>query len=179
MILCADVGGTNCRFALVKRNQNGCEREVLKSATESAQGAESFISLVNGFLEGVTEKPSWFVIAIAGVVKEHAEVRITNIPHWPVVKASEVAESSGIPNVSIINDFEANGYGIHLLNDEDVIQIGGGEKNPAGVKGVIGAGTGLGEAYCYPIEGTSFYQVVPSEGGHTEFAGKSLEDFEI
>ena len=96
-----------------------------------------------------------------------------------MVKSSEVSEAAFIPKVSIINDFEANGFGIHQLSDDDVIKIGGGDEVPNGIKGVIGAGTGLGEAYCYPIHGTDFYQVVPSEGGHTEFAGKSMEDFEL
>jgi len=52
------------------------------------------------------------VIAIAGVVHDHARVRITNIKHWPEVVADEFKQTLQIPNVMILNDFEANGYGV-------------------------------------------------------------------
>ena len=55
-------------------------------------------------------KPDWLVIAIAGIVANQ-EVKITQVD-WPVVRASEVAEQLGIPEVRMINDFEANGYGV-------------------------------------------------------------------
>jgi glucokinase len=48
-----------------------------------------------------------------------------------------------------------------------------------GIKGVVGAGTGLGEAYLAPRHGTDYYDVYPSEGGHTEFAGLHEVDYEF
>ena len=46
-----------------------------------------------------------------------------------------------------------------------------GEPVEGGTIGVMGAGTGLGEAYVAKSEGE--YKVFASEGGHTEFAAQS------
>ena len=44
---------------------------------------------------------------------------------------------------------------------------------------MVGAGTGLGEAYLSHKFGTEYYNVHPSEGGHTEFCAMTLLDFEF
>ena len=119
------------------------------------------------------------VIAIAGVVHDHAKVRITNIKHWPVVVADEFKHELKIPHVIILNDFEANGYGVQILGPDDYIQITDNKPVKYGNIGVVGAGTGLGEAYLSHKHGTEFYNVHPSEGGHTEFCAMTLLDFEF
>jgi len=48
-----------------------------------------------------------------------------------------------------------------------------------GTIGVVGAGTGLGEAYLSHKHGTEYYNVHPSEGGHCEFSSHTLLDFEF
>jgi len=109
------------------------------------------------------------VIAIAGVVIDHARVTITNIKHWPEVVAQEFSETLKIPHVMIINDFEANGYGVQIIGPDDYIPITENAPVPHGNIGVLGAGTGLGEAYLSHKHGTQYYNVHPSEGGHCEF----------
>lgn len=66
-----------------------------------------------------------------------------------------------------------------MVGPEDYIAITDNVPEKHGVKGVVGAGTGLGEAYLSHRHGTEFYNVHPSEGGHTEFAGLTLEDYEF
>ena len=44
-------------------------------------------------------------------------------------------------------------------------------------KALIGAGTGLGEAFLTKGVGGQFYDVFPCEGGHTCFAPRNLKEF--
>lgn len=110
---------------------------------------------------------------------DHKESQITNIPHWPLVIASEIKEKMNIGEVTLINDFEANGYGVQLITDEDVHALNDQTPTKDGIKSVVGAGTGLGEAYLYPRAGTEYYTVVASEGGHTEFPAQTDEDLDL
>jgi glucokinase len=132
----------------------------LKSHTYDARSHSSLLEIVKDFTNGV-EQIDIFVVAIAGMVVDHARVTITNLPHWPEVVADEFSKELSIPKVVIINDFEANGYGVQLIGPDDYIAVTNNEPVKNGVKGVVGAGTGLGE------------------GGHTEFAGLTLEDYEF
>ena len=76
--------------------------------------------LAKQFIDGI-EKIDYMVIAIAGVVHDHSKVRITNIKHWPEVVADEFKHELKIPHVIILNDFEANGYGVQILGPDDYI----------------------------------------------------------
>lgn len=44
---------------------------------------------------------------------------------------------------------------------------------------MIGPGTGLGQGFLCKSEYAPFYEVFPSEGGHSEFAVRNEEDFEL
>ena len=67
----------------------------------------------------------------------------------------------------MINDFQANGYGVQLIGPESYEVLAEGEPVVDGTIGVLGAGTGLGEGYVAKSEGE--YRVFACEGGHTEF----------
>lgn len=47
------------------------------------------------------------------------------------------------------------------------------------MKGVIGPGTGLGEAFLVKSEFAPYYEICSSEGGHSEFAPRTDEDMEL
>lgn len=80
----------------------------------------------------------------------------------------------------ILNDFEANGYGVQIIGPDDYVEITENKSvRKYGNIGVVGAGTGLGEAYLSHKHGTEFYNVHPSEGGHTEFCAMTFLDFEF
>lgn len=101
------------------------------------------------------------------------------IPHWPTAKAQEFKDTFGIKHVKILNDFEAIGYGVQTIRDEEMVALQENEKDPDGIIGVMGAGTGLGEAFCIPEEGSEIKTVIPTEGGFTEFKVWDDEDMEI
>jgi glucokinase len=100
--------------------------------------------------------------------------RTRNLP-W-VVDAAEIRKATGLQKVILINDFEANVYAIPQLPETDLEMLNRGIKDPHGNIAVIGAGTGLGEAFSVysPLSGQRL--VLPSEGGHSDFApGSDVE----
>ena len=74
----------------------------------------------------------------------------------------------GIPRTRIINDFVAVGYGIELLGPSDLATLQEGTSPPEGPLALIGAGTGLGQGFL--LWERDHYRVLPSEGGHGDFA---------
>lgn len=47
------------------------------------------------------------------------------------------------------------------------------------IKAVIGPGTGLGEGLLFKNESDGLYYPSPAEGGHTDFAVKTQEDWDL
>jgi glucokinase len=84
----------------------------------------------------------------------------TNLP-W-VVDGAAIGALLGCP-VRIINDFHAAAQGISLLGPEDGVRLAGGTPVQGAPIAVLGAGTGLGEAYVVNDH------VIPGEGGHADF----------
>jgi glucokinase len=89
---------------------------------------------------------------------------------WPV-DARRVAAALGLERVGLVNDLEANAWGISALRPEDLSILNEGEPDPSGNAAVISAGTGLGEAALF-WDGER-YEVVGSEGGHADFAPRT------
>jgi glucokinase len=79
--------------------------------------------------------------------------------------------------VWLINDLEANAFGIEVLPEEDFCTINVGDPDYEGNAGLISAGTGLGEAGMF-FDGKRL-QPFPSEGGHCDFAPKDEEQIEL
>jgi glucokinase len=60
------------------------------------------------------------------------------------------------------------GYGIELLDPSDLATLQEGSPAPHGPIALIGAGTGLGQGFL--LRQGDHYQVMPSEGGHGDYA---------
>ena len=103
--------------------------------------------------------------ALAGPVSGRV-VSLTNLP-WRV-DSDALATRYNIRHVALTNDFEAVGHGIAALKAEDLDTMQVGAAFPHGVRLVVGAGTGLGVAWL--TAAGAHYQVLPSEGGHMDFA---------
>jgi glucokinase len=80
-------------------------------------------------------------------------------------------KSLSIPHIFLINDLEANGYGIPELAPESLFTLHPGDPDATGHAGLIAAGTGLGEALL--IWNGKQHRPIPSEGGHCDFAARS------
>lgn len=161
-LLGADVGGTKTLLRL-GRVVGG---EVATVAEERFNSADwsSLTPMLQTFLTG---KPavSAACIAVACPV-ETRRVRLTNLEFW--IDADEIAQECRIPQVRLINDFVAVGYGIETLTASDLLTLQAGVAKPGAPRVALGAGTGLGEALL--VWQGDRYEVVASEGGHADFA---------
>jgi glucokinase len=169
-ILAGDVGGTNTRLAMFDpaRLEVPLFTQVYHSGDyESLQAIlERFVEEARRDLRGREATRAGF--GIAGPVDGNI-ARVTNLP-WRVDGAQLAARLGGVP-VQLVNDFAAIGYAVPRLHPRHVHQIGGGTAVAQEPIGVVGAGTGLGE--CMLFWNGTRYQVVSSEGGHTDFAPHS------
>jgi len=117
-------------------------------------------------------------IGAAGVIsKEKNFADLTNVS-WNI-DLREIINQRSLKKAFIINDFEALGYGINLLDENDTLNITLGNKADEFrlPKAIIGAGTGLGKSILYFNEKINGYVPLPSEGGHSDLP--AYNDFEL
>ena len=162
-VLAGDIGGTHTRLALVNVGARGMD--VLAEHHYPSRSAPALRPLVQRFLTEIDTKPQRAGLAVAGPVV-NGVCHTSNLP-W-VVSAKAIAEASGIRRVVLLNDFAALGYGLPRLQPADAVTLQPGTADPKGVVALIGAGTGLGEAFVRRGRGRP--RVLSSEGGHTDFA---------
>jgi len=174
MILAGDVGGTKVHLALYN-----FESGRLKPVRDRKFPAQEFATLdevVERFLAGDSNggpatRPSEIVAACFGCpgpVRD-GRIKLTNLP-W-TLDQHDLAKSLGIQHIFLINDLEANGYGIPELAPESVVSLHDGDATAVGHRGLIAAGTGLGEALL--IWDGKVHRPIPSEGGHCDFAART------
>lgn len=163
MILAGDVGGTNTRLAFFEQREGNLAC-VLEQVYPS-HGYASLEDIVADFLALRKVHPDSISIGVAGPVRDGV-CRATNLP-W-VVDARLVAQRIGFCSIILINDLEANAYGIATLAPVDFALLQRGAPDARGNCVVVSPGTGLGEAALH-WEGTR-YAPLASEGGHSSFA---------
>ena len=169
MILAGDVGGTKVHLSLYE-----FEGGRLKSFGSQKYPAHQFGSLdevVKRFLGENGGKPETIAAACFGCpgpVRE-GRLKLTNLP-W-TLDAHELSRSLGIQHIFLINDLEANGYGIPELAPNKIFTLHAGDADAVGHRGLIAAGTGLGEAVL--IWDGARHTPIPSEGGHCDFAART------
>ena len=95
-----------------------------------------------------------------------------NLP-W-TVDAHELARELGLSTVGLLNDLEANAYGVGGLDADDFVPLNPGVKGRGGNAAIISAGTGLGEAGFY-WDGSA-HRPFACEGGHADFAPRDDEE---
>lgn len=169
-VLVADIGGTNCRFQVWQLDKHlRPSRMVLEQfyATEDyKQFSDALAALLQ--LEPLRGegKPRAAAFACAGPVKEQ-RCTMTNLG-W-TIDAAEVEAQFGIRS-TVLNDFEAVGYGVPVLTDNDLVVLNDVPAEDKGPKAVLGPGTGLGEAVLFWDDHLNNYKVHASEGAHATFA---------
>jgi glucokinase len=169
-ILAGDIGGTNTRLALY---DPGNLREPLLMRRYGSGDYESLQSIIQTFFAESGElaqrrKPTRAAFGVAGPVGG-VVVKLTNLP-W-VIDAGQIAQRIGLDKVTFVNDFAAQCLAVTQLKPEHLHPIGGGEPQPDAPVAVLGAGTGLGEGFL--IHTGERHVVVPSEGGHADFAPRN------
>jgi len=177
MILAGDMGGTKSHvalFAVEAKYPQLLIEETYKS--EEYSGLEEVLQKFLGAnADLIRNQPIVAAcLGVAGpVVGEHAKT--PNLP-W-IISAQVIRETVGCQKVKLINDLEANGYGISVLRDDELETLQEGSLQKEGHGALISAGTGLGEALLYR-EGEGF-KPVASEGGHADFAPRNELEIEL
>ena len=173
MILAGDVGGTKIHLALY-----GFEGGRLKPVRDELFPAHQFASLdavVKKFLadEAAVVKAEEITAACFGCpgpVRDN-RIQLTNLP-W-LLDQHVLAHALSIQHIFLINDLEANGYGIPELAPDQTATLHEGDAGAVGNRGLIAAGTGLGEALLIWEAATRSHKPVASEGGHCDFAARN------
>jgi glucokinase len=166
IILAGDIGGTKCNIAVFR----------VVSDTLTMERNERFHSSaypgLNAILrEFLAEEKRAIVAACFGVPGpvKNGRAHPTNLT-WGV-DAEELASEFEITYVKILNDLEANAYGIAELKESDFAIIQKGSPEAEGNRCVVSPGTGLGEGGLF-WDGKK-HRVWACEGGHTDFAPRN------
>lgn len=163
IVLAGDVGGTNARLAIIE--VEGRTAHLVRHEEYPSGRYLGLAPIVERFFSESNTRPDRACFGVACPVVGD-DCTAPNLP-W-TINARKLAQDIGIPRSVIVNDFSAIGYGIELLAPDDLTTLQPGEPVPHGPIGLIGAGTGLGQGILL-WEG-DYYQVAPSEGGHSDFA---------
>jgi glucokinase len=142
-------------------------------AAYPSQRYDSFVAIAEDFLQG-KEGPDRISIGIAGPVIG-GKATTTNL-NWEVDRAILLGEFE-VEEIFILNDLEANAYGIAALKEQELDRLYPGKKEIQGNAAIIAPGTGLGEAALY-WDG-EFYHPFATEGGHTDFGPRNDLDLEL
>jgi glucokinase len=184
IVLAGDIGGTNARLALfdVKKKAHARpELETIFERTTPSRSLPSLDAIADDFLRAAEAETQGRIgpggegidsacLGIAGPI-ENNRCHATNLP-W-VVDGGALATHLGISRVTLVNDFSAAALGVTAVGPEHLVSLGGEPPVARGPIAVLGAGTGLGEAFLFWSETHSRYEVVPSEGGHADFAPRT------
>jgi glucokinase len=172
MILAGDIGGTHARLAFFDV-VNGRFSLVSASIFPSREYS-GLDEIVAKFVDTANLSPDTACFGIAGPVR-NGRVEASNLP-W-VIESKRLADELKIKKAFLINDLEANAWGIPALDAKDVVALNHVKGQPVGNQAVIAAGTGLGEAGMY-WDGVQ-HHVFASEGGHGDFAPRNPLEVEM
>lgn len=179
-LLAGDIGGTKTILQLIQAGHSSTDYKVLYESSFPSQQYSDLTSIVQAFLRQIPEIINPFIyplaacFGIAGPVVDN-RCELTNLK-WQL-SGDRLKTELNLAKVSLINDFAAVGYGILGLNAADLHSIQTGKVNAQAPIALIGAGTGLGQGFVIP-QGKN-YQVFTSEGGHTDFAPRNQEEFQL
>jgi glucokinase len=173
MILAGDVGGTKVHLALY-----GFEHARLVHVRDERFPAHEYSGLqeiVQRFLaESANPEITAACFGVPGPVRG-GRLRLTNLP-W-VLDARELSAGLNITHLFLINDLEANGYGIPELTPEQILTLNQGDPAGVGNRGLVSAGTGLGEGVL--VWNGKTHVPMASEGGHSDFAARNPLEMEL
>lgn len=162
----ADVGGTNARFQMHPAPDAPPGR-VHRRATS---GHASFVEAISSV--DWPQRPRALVVCAAGPLSGR-RIALTNAA-WSF-DGPAIADALGLDQGLLLNDFEALALAVPVL-PEDWSRPIGPQPAPdsAGLRLVVGPGTGLGVGLVVPVAGK--WRALPSEGGHIDLAPLGEEE---
>lgn len=164
-ILAGDIGGTRTRLWIaecVGTDCHPCHRQEFLS-----RSYRGLVPILDEFLQHAPDIDA-ACLGIAGPIRETPagqRVNVTNLP-W-TIESRVLTNTFGFMWVRLINDFQAVGYGIDALPEDDFAVLQAGEPVAHAPRATIGAGTGLGQGLL--IWQQDHYEAIATEGGHADF----------
>ncbi len=154
LCLAGDVGGTKTALALAEVGARSLS--LLRTRRYRSREWPDLEAIVEDFLENERRRPRAAAFGVAGPVRA-GRAKVTRLP-WTIEERS-LSRRLRLARVGVINDFVAAALGLSRLSPRRLAVLLPGKAEPHGPIGLIGAGTGLGQADL----------VLPSEGGHADF----------
>lgn len=177
MIIAGDVGGTKCNLALFSES-DGVLTPVYKQRFASKDFAQFDLIVREFSRQAAPQIMSNGVRAagfgVAGPVINN-RVRATNLP-W-TVDAATLASELNLKEVVLMNDLGATGHSIEHLSPSEYCVLNPGKPEYGGTRALLAAGTGLGQSIL--VWDGNRYRVVPSEGGHSDYAPHTEQQIEL
>ena len=175
MILAGDIGGTKVHLALY--DFAGGRLVAVRDHKFPASEYPSLDQVVKAFLvDGEREKVAAACFGCPGPVRD-GRLKLTNLP-W-TLDTRDLKKSLGMEHIFLINDLEANGYGIPELAAESIVTLQEGDTQAVGHRGLVSAGTGLGECLLVWDGKLGRHLPLPSEGGHGDFAARNPREIAL
>lgn len=173
MILAGDVGGTKVHLALYEfeRGKLSHVRDEKYPAQEHA-GLEEIVKKF--FEESGRPEVTAACFGVPGPVRG-GRLKLTNLP-W-TLDSRELSIALAIEHLFLINDLEANGYGIPELSADQIFELSAGDPSAVGNRGLVSAGTGLGEALL--AWNGKMHTPMASEGGHCDFSARNEIEIDL
>jgi len=169
--LIGDIGGTRLRLRLLESTSG--EWRIRHEFIRRSEEFDSLEAALRSFLEELSRSERANVVeawlAVAGPVS-NGRVRFTNLPWESEAHLLETALK--LPNVHLINDLEALAHALPHISQRQLIPIQKGHED-SGPRLLISVGTGLGVANWFTE--ADGIRVLPSEGGHSDFASQTRE----
>ena len=174
MLLAGDVGGTKTLLGLFERGIPRPRPIVIHAYT--TLDFASLTEVLDAFARDVHQPFALDAAAlgVAGPVVDNT-ARLTNVP-WDISAASVTARF-GATRVCLLNDLEAMGHSVEVLDGDDFTTLQDGLPVARANAALIAAGTGLGEALLHRMNGRLV--PIPSEGGHADFGARTDRELEL
>lgn len=179
-IAVADMGGTTCRFAhfrLGRNSSTGAGELSLHRVVQcpTAELRDTHDALARAATTGLAPHEAQAVVwAVAGPVHDTLRAHTTNAS-----LAVDLSILAGPERaVACINDFAAQAWATLALPGQEAVEILPGTAvadHAADVRGVLGAGTGLGTATLVRLTAER-YHALAAEGGHVAFPWRNRHE---
>jgi glucokinase len=174
-VLAGDVGGTKTLLAIAEVGEPAGPAEgppivLRESRRYDSRQYPGLPSICRAFAGELGRSlPARAGFGVAGPVSS-GRSHTTNLP-W-VIDQGELAAALGIQSVRLVNDFHALALGIRSVAPRDLVPLNEGIRDPSGPRALLGAGTGLGEAFAVLVA-SGRPEVLSTEGGHSSFAPRN------
>lgn len=170
-VLAGDIGGTKTNLALYEFKDG--HLFLVKQKSYRTKNHSSLLEIIEDFEIEEMAKIDSICFGVAGPITK-GKVHGTNFP-WSI-DTKKLIKALHLKSIFLINDMQANAYGLAALEEKDLDHLKYGSKIEGNAV-IISPGTGLGEAGLF-WDGSAYHPFA-TEGGHCDFSPRNDFDLEV